>query len=78
MRATAYPYNTNKMVIVQTKGRTQTAVSWASGDSYALQVATKIASEQDGEFYWRAATPAEFQALEQQRIATPSKRLPGW
>ena len=68
----------SKMVIVTVQGRTHTPVSWATGDTYACAIASKIASHADLEVYWRKATPKEFAALEQQRMASPRHKLPGW
>jgi hypothetical protein len=70
-----------KMVIVQVQGRTHTPVSWATGDTYACAIASRIASgisDPKSEVYWRKATPKEITTLEAQRMASKGKRLPGW
>lgn len=69
----------SKMVIIRKEGRSETPVSWATGDSWALQVMSKAVALDESpraEYYWRIASPAEIDALERQR--GPKGKLAGW
>jgi hypothetical protein len=67
----------SKMAIVEIGFRgKETVISWATGDRFALECVTKIASQRTTtELYWRKASASEIKALEKQR---GNGKLPGW